>query len=193
MDTTATPRSSRRILAPLATLLVAGAIAVGSGASFTSQSANPANVYASGTLTQSNSKAGAAIFNLSNLKPGDTLNGSVTLTNTGSLPATFTLSELDAVNGFVDDDNLQLTITNAGSGAEVFSGTFGTVGSKVLGTFAKNEARTYKFSVQLAATAGNAEQGKSATALYQWDAVQTDAITVDQPAGIPAVDTVANR
>ena len=191
METTSAPRRISRILAPLATMLVAGAIAVGSGASFTSQSANPANIYASGTLTQSNSKADAAIFNLSNLKPGDVLNGKVTLTNSGSLPSAFSLSELDATNGFVDDANLQLTVTD-NAGAQVFSGTFGTLGSKTLGTFAAGEARTYTFSVKLAATAGNAEQGKTATATYQWDAVQGDAVTVEQPAGEPAIDPIAN-
>jgi spore coat-associated protein N len=192
MQTIESPRRSRRILAPLGTMLVAGAIAIGSGASFTSQSVNPESAYATGTLTQSNSKANAAIFNMSNLKPGDTVNGSVTIKNTGSLPAAFTLSELEADNGFVDDDNLKLTVT-AADGETVFDGTFGTLGQKPLGTFAAAEAETFTFSVELAQTAGNAEQGRTATAIYQWDAVQTDAVTIDQPAGVPAIDTVANR
>jgi spore coat-associated protein N len=192
MQTTEAPRRSRRILAPLGTMLVAGAIAIGSGASFTSQSVNPDNAYTSGTLTQSNSKANAAIFNMSNLKPGDTVNGSVTIKNTGSLPAAFTLSELEADNGFVNDDNLKLTVTDS-DGETVFNDTFGTLGQEPLGTFAAAEAETFTFSVQLAESAGNLEQGKTATAIYQWDAVQTGAVTIDQPADEAAVDTVANR
>ena len=36
-------------------------------------------------MEHTNSKNGGAIFNLSNKKPGDTLNGALTITNTGSL------------------------------------------------------------------------------------------------------------
>ncbi|MBD8608868.1 hypothetical protein IFT73_18580, partial [Aeromicrobium sp. CFBP 8757] len=84
---------TKKILLPLATLVAAGAIAVGSGATFTSTSANTISSVTSGTLTQSNSKANAAIFNLTNIKPGDVVNGSLTIKNTGSLPATFSLTE----------------------------------------------------------------------------------------------------
>jgi spore coat-associated protein N len=184
-------RRSRRVLAPLATLLAAGALVMGSGASFTSQSENPANVYATGSLTQDNSKANAAIFDVVNLKPGDTVAGEVTITNSGSLPAVFSLSET-ADNGFVTESNLQMRISEVGGG-QVFAGTFGTAGVQPLGTFAAGEARTYRFSVVLDAGAGNAEQGRTATADYVWDAVQTDAVAVDQPAGEPATRIVANR
>ncbi|HEX2577628.1 MAG TPA: TasA family protein [Aquihabitans sp.] len=192
MSTTPAPRRSRRILAPLATLVVAGAIAVGSGASFTSASTNPANVYATGTLTQSNSKANAAIFNLTNMKPGDTLNGDVTITNTGTLPSVFSLAETGASNGFVTPANLKMTVTNTATGAEVFTGTFGTLGTKNLGTFAAGEARTYRFSVVLDINATNAEQGKTATATYEWNGAQTAATTTNQGAATPALDTKGN-
>lgn len=175
--TTESPRRSRKILAPLATVLAAGAIIVGSGASFTSSSTNPDNVYATGTLTQSNSKANEAIFNASNLKPGDELKGSVTITNTGSLPAVFTLTE-DATNGFVDPTVLSLTITQ--NAQQIFSGTFGELTPVALGQFAPGESRTFDFSVVLAASAGNAEQGKTASATYTWDSVQTAAVVIDQ-------------
>lgn len=176
-------RRNRKVLAPLATLLVAGAIAVGSGASFTSESENPNNMYATGTLTQVNSRDGEAIFNLDNLKPGDTLEGTVTITNSGSLPAAFTLAEEGAVNGFVIDENLQMVVTDTTNSTPVFSGTFGTLGSQDLGQFAAGEARTYEFSVTLALAAGNDEQGKTATATYSWDAIQIDdGVTYTQPA-----------
>lgn len=184
-------RSRRRVLAPLATLLVAGAIAIGSGANFTSTSTNPANLYATGTLTQANSKADSAIFRLSNLKPGDTLDGEVIITNTGSLPATFSLTEENPVNGFANPENLQMTITDTGAKTTVFQGTFGTAGTADLGTFTAGEARTYQFDVHLAASAGNAEQARTATATYTWDAVQTDGETTVQPADQPAIDTNA--
>lgn len=175
-------RSRKRILVPLAGLLVAAAITVGSGADFVANSVNTGNAYSTGTLLQANSKADSAIFNLSNLKPGDTVNGKVTITNSGSLAAGIKLSE-SAVNGFTTKSNLTLTITAAGSATPVWSGTFGaltTAGPVDLGTFAAGEAREYTFSVTLAQAAGNEEQGKTATATYTWNSTQTAATTTNQ-------------
>lgn len=188
MDITATPaapvaapaRSRKRILLPLAGLLVAAAITVGSGADFVANSVNTGNAYSTGTLTQQNSKANSAIFNLDNLKPGDTVNGKVTITNSGSLAAVLKLTE-SATNGFANKDNLKLTITNGST--TVWSGTFGaltTAGPVALGQFTAGEAREYTFSVTLAQTAGNEEQGKTATATYTWDATQTAATVTNQ-------------
>ncbi|KZE94788.1 hypothetical protein AVP42_00715 [Agromyces sp. NDB4Y10] len=176
------PRSRKRILVPLAGLLVAAAVTAGSGADFISNSVNSANAFNAGTLTQSNSKAGNAIFNVSNLKPGDVVNGKVTITNTGSLASNMKLTE-DAVNNFVTKSNLTLVITQTGSQTPVWSGTFGaltTSGPIDLGTFAAGEAREYTFSVTLAQAATNAEQGKTATATYTWNGTQTAATTYNQ-------------
>lgn len=173
---------SKKVLVPLATLATAGAIAVGSGATFTSQSNNTISAVASGTLSQSNSKDGGAVFDLSNMKPGDTLNGSLVLTNTGSLPATFSLTETASTNGFTGD-NLSLAITNVTTGASVYSGTFGGLadGAKNdLGVVQPGVANTYRFTVKLATTTPNADQGKSASASYQWDSIQLNGETTNQ-------------
>src|SRR5690349_12853036 len=103
--------TARKILVPLATLVAAGAVAVGSGATFTSTSGNTISAVTAGTLTQSNSKADQAIFSLTNLKPGDVLNGSLTLTNTGSLPGRFSLTEVSSANTFAGS-NLTLDIVD---------------------------------------------------------------------------------
>jgi spore coat-associated protein N len=172
--TTAPARRSRRVLVPLATLLAAGAVAVGSGATFTSTSSNAMSGVTSGTLSQSNSANGEAIFTLPNMKPGDTVTGKLTLTNTGSLPAKFSLTELSSSNAF-STDNLTLTIADAAGGNPIFSGTFGalTDGAKnELGTFAAGDAHTYVFTVALKESATSAEQAKSASATYVWDSVQ---------------------
>lgn len=175
-------RMSRKILVPLATLSAAAAVAVGSGATFTSTSGNTISAATSGTLTQLNSKDGSAVFDLTNLKPGDTLNGSLNLTNTGSLPATFSLTETVSTNGF-SADNLTLTITNTTSGATVYNGTFGGLvdGAKTdLGVFQPGAANNYKFTVKLAQAAPNTDQGKTASATYQWDSVQLNGTTYNQ-------------
>ncbi|HWJ68392.1 MAG TPA: TasA family protein [Nocardioides sp.] len=173
---------SRKILVPLATLTAAGAIAVGSGATFTSQSNNTISAVTSGTLTQANSKDGGAVFDLTNMKPGDTLNGSLTLTNTGSLPAAFSLTETASTNGFTGE-NLSLVITNTTTGATVYSGTFGGLvdGTKTeLGVVQPSVENSFRFTVKLATTAPNADQGKSASAAYRWDSVQLDGVTYEQ-------------
>jgi hypothetical protein len=175
-------KMSKKVLIPLATLTAAGAIAVGSGATFTSQTSNTISSVTSGSLTQTNSKADQAIFSLPTMKPGDTVNGTLTLTNTGSLPAAFSLTESSSTNGFTGD-NLSLTITNTTSGATVYTGTFGGLqdGARTaLGTMQPGAAATYKFVVQLAAATGNGDQGKTASAAYRWDAVQLDGETSDQ-------------
>jgi spore coat-associated protein N len=167
-------RRSRQLLLPLATLLAAGSIVIASGADFTSTSANAASSYASGTLTHDNSKAGVAIFSGSDLKPGDVVTGEVTITNDGSLPADFALTELAAVNGFTTPSLLNLTITE-GATTTHFDDTFGTISTAIdLGEFAAGQARTFTFTATLSAAADNAEQGKTASAEYRWDAVQTN-------------------
>jgi len=174
--TTATPaRRGRRVLVPLATLLAAGAVAVGSGATFTSTSSNAMSGVASGTLSQSNSAATKAIFNLTDMKPGDTVTGQLTLTNTGSIPATFSLTEKSSTNSF-STGNLGLKIEDTTAGTTVFDGKFGELvddRKNELGVFNKDEAHTYKFTVTLKEAANNNDdQGKAASAVYEWDSVQ---------------------
>lgn len=173
---------TKKVLVPLATLAAAGAVAVGSGATFTSESNNTISAVTSGTLQQSNTKADKAVFDLSNMKPGDTLNGSLTLTNTGSLPAAFSLTEVSSTNGFTGS-NLTLAITNTTTGTSVYSGTFGGLvdGAKnELGTVQPGVANNFTFTVKLAQTAGNEDQGRNATAAYKWDSVQLTGTTFNQ-------------
>jgi spore coat-associated protein N len=174
--------NTKKILLPLATLVAAGAIAVGSGATFTSTSANTISSVTSGSLNQTNSKANAAIFNLTAIKPGDTVNGSLTIKNTGTLPATFSLTETTSTNTFTGA-NLTMVITNTTTNKVIYNGTFGglTDGTKNdLGTVAPNVANDYTFSVKLDQNTPNTDQAKTASAAFQWDSVQADATTTNQ-------------
>jgi len=173
---------TRKVLIPLATIAAAGAIAVGSGATFTSTSGNTISAVTAGTLTHSNSKADQAIFNLTNMKPGDTLNGTLTLTNTGSLPATFGLTEVSSANGFTGAD-LTLDITDLTANTTVFTGTFGGLADGVkqdLGTWAAGAVHNFKFTVKLDQATPNSDQGKTANAVYSWSSVQLDGQTYNQ-------------
>lgn len=165
----------KRIITALATMLAAIGVAVGSGATFNSHSANPSNTFASGIFTHSNSKDGVSILTGSNMKPGDVKTGEVTITNTGTLAGTFKLSETGDSNGF-NPGSLQLKIDDVtgGSTTKVYEGDLGSVSAAglALGEYAPDEAHTYRFTVTLAQGAPNSDQGKSAAADYEWDAVQ---------------------
>ena len=172
----------RKVLVPLATLLAAGAVAVGSGATFSSETGNTISTVTSGTLKHTNSKDGQAIFNLTNMKPGDTLNGALTVTNTGSLPAAFGLTEVSSSNGFTGS-NLTLSITNTTTNTVVYDGTFGGLEdgkANDLGVVAKDAVNNYRFTVKLAQDTPNTDQGKSASAVYKWDSIQLAAETFNQ-------------
>lgn len=173
---------TKKVLVPIATIAGAATIAVGSGATFTSQTEHSISSMTSGTLKHSNSKANAAIFDLKNMKPGDTLKGGLTITNTGSLPAAFSLTEAASTNGFTGD-YLTLEITNTTTNTQVSSGTFGHLadGEKHdLGVIDPDVTHTFAFTVKLDPAAPNTEQGKSAAASYQWDSVQLASEAVTQ-------------
>jgi spore coat-associated protein N len=174
--------AAKKVLVPLTVLLAAGALAVGSGATFSSESNNTISTVTSGTLLQSNSKNGAQIFGLSGIKPGDTVNGTVTITNTGSLPAVFSLTEVASSNGF-SGANLKLKIENTTTNTTVFNDTFGALvdGAKTdLGTVAPAAANTYVFTVTLDQNATDTEQGKTASATYKWSSVQEAGTVTNQ-------------
>lgn len=93
----------RLVVLPLASLLAAAALTVGSGADFKSSLLVTIPSPTSGALSPSNGKINSVIFRLGNLKPGDSLTGSVVIANSGWLVEKGT-------NGFVKKDNLSLVI-----------------------------------------------------------------------------------
>ncbi|MFC7400970.1 hypothetical protein [Citricoccus sp. GCM10030269] len=179
MDTIAAPtsRRSRRLLLPLGTMLAAGALIAGSGATFSSTTSSSANVVTAGAFTQTNSATDAAIFTMATAKPGDTVTGTAEVTNTGDFAGDFTLVESeDATNTFPEGDlDLVVTdITDSANVTPVYEGTIGALDSQTLGTLDPNESRTYQFVVTFDAAAGDEAQGDTASAMYTWNATQTD-------------------
>jgi spore coat-associated protein N len=173
----------RKALAALATMLIAVGVTVASGATFTAQTANPSNVFTAGTMSMTNNVSGA-ILTASNMKPGDpATKGYVTIKNTGSLGAAFTLTRSSLTN--TDSSNplsAQLTLAVIDCGADQdcttvadnsnkYGGLLSAMGTSVaLGSFASAEQHKYEFDVSLASGAGNVYQGGSSTAGFTWDA-----------------------
>jgi spore coat-associated protein N len=177
----------RRLIAAggilVATLVLASAFLVGSGAAFTSTSANPANVFTAGTLTHSNDKANAAILTASLMKPADVKTGTVTIKNTGSLSGDFTLemaktADVPGSNGGSLFNVLKLKIDDGAT--TVYNGNLKDFTSKLLGTYASNDTHTYTFTITFPdgglpggnTTGDNAYQGSSTTVEFDWTAVQ---------------------
>ena len=185
-------RHPRRTLATLATVLAAVGVTVASGADFTASSANPANVFSTGTLSQFNSAANSAVLTAANLRPGATpAVGTVDIANTGSLSGTFTLTRgtpVDSDTTYPLSTKLNVTVTDCGVYAgttaptcgdgddtTVYTGTLGQMGTtghaiNSLGTYAASAKHRYQFSVGLDQTADNNYAGDSSTVAFTWNA-----------------------
>ncbi len=175
-------QNPKRTLGVLAGVLVAVGLAIGSGANFTAQSANPSNTFTAGTLTMDNSKAGAAILTATNMKPGDVTTGTVDITNTGSVDGDFVLTRsalTDTPSSPAMSAKLDLVVTDCGDpdtpdcagGTEEYNGTLGAMsGSTDLETYSAAEAHRYEFEVTFNSSADNTYQSGSSTATFQWNA-----------------------
>ena len=170
----------RRTLGALAVVLAAVGITVGSGANFTARAANPNNAFTAGTLTVG-STASSALFNAPNMKPGENVNGTVDIANTGSVPGTFTLSTSNVVDTGALLGQLDLKVEDCGvySGSTaptcagtnfVYNGKASGLTSAALGSFAASAKHRYNFVVTLPSSTTNAFQGKTASVEFDWDA-----------------------
>lgn len=175
----------KRTIGVLAAVLAAVGVAIGSGAAFTAQSANPSNTFAAGSLTMSNSKDNLAVLTASGLKPADVTTGTVDIENTGTVSGTFTLTrsaltdsdatnpmsaKLDVVVKDCGDFSAGTPTCEAGD-TNPYSGTLAGMTSAVaLGDYDANEKHRYQFTVTFNSSAGNEYQSDSSTATFRWDA-----------------------
>jgi hypothetical protein len=189
-------RNPKRTTAALATALAAVGVAVGSGADFSSQAANPGNAFTAGSLTMDDSRDGAAILSAANMKPGaPPATGTVDIKNTGTLPGSFSLSRDRLASTDTGDPNLSpiaakvnLTVIDCGAfsgdeppacgdagDATVYDhGTLAEMdAARPVGTFAAGERHRFRFAAQLDGSTGNEYEGDAASARFVWDAVQT--------------------
>jgi hypothetical protein len=176
----------KRTLGLLALVLLAVGVAVGSGANFTAQSANPSNTFTAGDLEIDNSLEGAAILNASAMKPGDVAEGTVDIKNAGTVDGDFSLSRTNLVdtpaspamssqlNVLVEDcGNFSSgTPTCEASDTDVYTGTLAAMNASLnLGNYAADEQHRFKFTVTFSAGAPDSYEGAQSTATFQWDAV----------------------
>jgi predicted ribosomally synthesized peptide with SipW-like signal peptide len=167
----------------LATIAAVGAVSVAAiGGTYANFTATPttisSNAFTAGTLAMSRSGSGA-IFSSSNMKIGDSLTGSVTITNTGSVAGDYALDSSVTGSSVLAGD-LHLAIykdTDNQAGSKIYDGAVNAVSSLALGNFAATSgAHTYYFHIDLPTqgsnAADNALQGLSTTATFTWSATQ---------------------
>jgi spore coat-associated protein N len=143
----------------------------------------------SGELHLTNSRDGQAIFQAQGLSPGESVTGTVQLSNTGSLTGDLGFQQLDVqdqpgTNGGHLSDAVHLDIDDVtgGSVVPVFAGQLSGFQNRSLGTIAPGEARTYRFTASLpdggvppSPTGGdNAYAGSGMTVRYSWTATAPD-------------------
>lgn len=173
--------SPNKIVGALFALALVAMMAVASGASFTSTSANAGNVVTAGILSHGNSNSGA-ILNVSALAPGNDDNGTVTITNTGDVDGVFSLSKSNVLNDDTTNplgSKLDVVITDLTTSQQVYSGKLGAMGVRPAGTITPGASHTYDFTVSFpdggvpsGPNAGdNVYKGDSVTLDYNWESV----------------------
>jgi hypothetical protein len=174
----------RKLLGGLGALMVATALAVGSGANFNSTSANPSNVFSAGAMAQTNSKTNAAILTASKMRPGDTSTGTVDIKNSGDVGGVFSLAKSNVVDTPASpglSTKLTLNVEDLGdptctvscpAAVSKYNGAISAMGTIAMGTYAASEAHRYRFTVTFpdggTGGADNAYGGASTTSDFTW-------------------------
>jgi hypothetical protein len=180
--------SPRKLAGALALLLLTAGMAVGSGASFTAQSASPGNLVTAGALTVDNNKKNAggqtAVFSATNMKPGDSTTGTVQVTNTGNIAGDFSLAlsgiaSTPGAGGGNLSGRLNLHVEDiTGAASDVYNGVvsgYGAAKALTPASWAGGAARTYRFTVNwpTGLANDNSYQGSQLQLDFDWSSVQS--------------------
>ena len=186
----------------LASLIVLGLVATLGGwatfSAFSSTTSNTNNSFAAGTVNIGDNDAGAAMYNVAGMKPGDSVTSCIKVTYTGSLNARvrlyasvtgtlknyLTLTVTRGTDSTPTFDNCTTFVPDAtdynGNGlGVVYSGLLsnfpadwaaGIVDPKAASpeTWTTGEAHVYKFVISM--NNDTAAQGLSSTAAFSWEA-----------------------
>jgi hypothetical protein len=168
-----------KLIASIAALAAASVAAI--GGTYANFTATPvtigSNAFTTGTLTMSRSGSGA-IFSAAGMKIGDSVAGSVTITNTGTLAGVYTLTGSSSGGAALAGQlNLKIYKDVDNSGTPVYDNTLSGFSSAGLGTFnASGDAHTFYFHVSLPTTGTDAGdnllQGLTTTETFTWSATQ---------------------
>jgi hypothetical protein len=160
-------------LVVLALLAITLQSLVFSGASFLGSSKNPSQSFVAGTVSHVNDHAGLAIVSATNLRPGASSQGAVTLTGGPDVSAAYS-----AINAGITDipaspalsGVLQLRIEDVtGAPQTLYNGALSAFGTVGLATIGPGVVRTYRFTLTWPLAAADAAlQGASTTVAVQF-------------------------
>jgi|Tabmets5t2r1_1033131.scaffolds.fasta_scaffold02051_4 Camelysin metallo-endopeptidase len=164
---------TRKILLTLVIVGAAGALAsVGVFSAFSSTTSNPGNNFAAGTVTVGDNDAGAAAYDVSNAKPGDSDERCVKVTYSGSLSSTLTLYRSAFSGGTGLDDYVDLAITK-GTGDQADCSDFSGSTSVYAGEL-KSFPSSFGSGLSLTNGSGNAAWGQNDAVTYRIRATLQD-------------------
>lgn len=168
----------RRLIIGLILLATAVAVAVFATAIFTASSASAGNLIASGLMSVDQSKHGAALLSASDLLPGQSATGMVTLSNTGAKSGSFTLSTIDLTDtpGVPGGPPLSAralllieNVTSRSSPVRMYSGLLDGVGTLQLGRWAAGATHAFRFVLSLPTDVKESLYGQARTRLvFVW-------------------------
>src|SRR4051794_36524758 len=143
-------KNSRLLIIALIVLVVAIVVAAFSFSLFTSSSANPGNVVGSGTMTVQNSDEGKAILTVENLLPGQSAEGTVSISNVGDADGDFTQTATTPVDTPATPAFSQvLTLVVSDGSDELYNGLLSDVDNAPidLGTWGGGDQHDFTFTV----------------------------------------------
>ena len=167
---------ARKMMLAMGSLLVAAALAAGSGATFQSSSASSGNLIRAGVVQITSTKSGSAVLNVAALRPGHPVYDTVTITNSGDLSFPLSLASSNIVDTPASpalSNKVDLKIEDTDAGTTLYNGKLGSFSSVSAGTFTVNMSHTFKFTVTLADGGTGAEdsyQGGRTTLDLTWTA-----------------------
>ena len=149
---------------------------------------------ATGALSLSNSKEGAAIFQAAAMRPGEEASGSVTITNTGTVNAALALApeapaDTPGNGGGKLSSKLELLVidvTTVSLPVTVYAGTLKQMDVTNVGSLEPGARRTYLFvaSLRPSGSDDNAFQGAALTTGFRWSATGI-ATATPSPSPVP--------
>ena len=172
-------RNPKRLIIALVLIVVAISAAAFASATFTSTSANPGNLATTGSLLIENSEDGA-ILTAEGLVPGDSGNGTVTISNVGDSAGDFSLTTQNLVDTPTTPplsgrlDLLIEDITVPASPTETYRGKLNAVGTVQLGEWSSGATHTYRFTLTFpdgTPATDNQYQNAESTVSFVWNAV----------------------
>lgn len=150
---------TKKLLMAMGTMaLAAMLIGAGTFALFTAEATNEGNTFATGTLTIEDitNGDGSAAFNVRNMAPGDSGEGTIIIKNTGSLDAWVKVDSVDTEGALFEGDN-PLELNYDGGTIEIKAG----------------DSEEFEVNYEFPVDAGNEYQGASGEATFNFTAVQT--------------------